>query len=145
MRHAPADAVVAALQQALAGEHAAIYAYTVIGGRLDGDTAVVQQAIDSYAEHRTHRDALSEMLLARRESPVPTEPGYALPSPIEGPASARALARHVEDRCSVLHAAVVATATGDERRLGAGALVACAERAMRWGASATAFPGVGRA
>ena len=145
MSRAAEDPVVSALQEALAGEHAAIYAYAVIGGRLDGDSAVVLQAIDSYAAHRAHRDALTAVLLARQESPVPTAPGYALPSPVEGSASARALARRVEDRCGVLHAAVVATATGDERSLGADALVACAERGFRWGAPATAFPGVGRA
>lgn len=145
MRRAAEDPVVSALQEALAGEHAAIYAYAVIGGRLDGDSAAVQRATDSYAAHRTHRDALTEVLLARQESPVVTEPGYVLPAPVEGPASARALARRVEDRCGVLHAAVVATAIGDERRLGADALVACARRGMHWGAPATAFPGVGRA
>lgn len=145
MRRAAEDPVVAALQEALAGEHAAVYAYAVIGGRLKDDSAVVKLAIDSYAGHRAHRDALTEVLLARRETPVPTEPGYELPSPIEGPASARALARRVEDRCGVLHAVVVGSASGDERRLGADALVSCAERGMQWGAPATAFPGVARA
>ena len=141
----PGDLVEAALQGALAGEHAAIYAYTVIGGRLDDDSALVRLAIESHAAHRLVRDALNEALLARGDSPVPTEAGYELPTPVEGPASARELATLVEDRCSALHAAVVATAVGAERGLGADALVDCAVRALLWGAPPTAFPGVGNA
>jgi hypothetical protein len=138
------DPVVAALQAALAGEHAAVYAYTVVGGRLDGDSPIVALALECHAAHRTVRDALVAAVRARAESPVPTEPGYALPFPVEGASSARALARLVEDRCAVLHATVVATASGEERRFSAEALVGCATRGLRWGAPATAFPGVGR-
>jgi hypothetical protein len=136
---------VAALQAALAGEHAAVYGYTVIGGRLDGDSAVVGLAIEAHSQHRAVRDTLVEVLLARGESPVPTEPGYQLPAPVDGSAAARALARLLEDRCGVLHAAVVATGQGDERRLAAQALRDCAVRGVGWGAAPTAFPGVGAA
>jgi hypothetical protein len=141
----PGDPVEEALQEALAGEHAAIYAYTVIGGRLDDDSALVRQAVESHADHRALRDVLTEVLLARGDSPVPTEAGYALPTAVDGAASARRLARLVEDRCGVLHAALVATAEAEERRLGAQALVDCALRGLRWGARPTAFPGVGAA
>lgn len=138
-----ADPVVAALQAALAGEHAAVYGYTVIGGRLDGDSAVVRLAIAAHSQHRAVRDALVKVLLERGQSPVPTEPGYRLPAPVDGSATARALARLLEDRCGVLQAALVATAEGEERTLAAEALRDCAVRALGWGAPATAFPGVG--
>ena len=140
-----ADPAVAALQAALAGEHAAVYGYSVIGGRLDGDSAVVRLAIEAHDQHRSVRDALVEALLGRGEAPVPTEPGYELPAPVDGAGAARALARRVEDRCGVLHAALVATAEGGERRLAAQALLDCAVRGLRWGASPQAFPGVGAA
>jgi hypothetical protein len=134
---------IAALQAALAGEHAAIYGYSVIGGRFDADSGVVRLAIEAHSEHRAVRDALVEALLGREESPVPTEPGYELPAPVDGAAAARALGRLIEDRCGVLHAALVATAEGVERRLAAQALVDSAVRAVRWGAAPSAFPGVG--
>jgi len=134
--------VVQALQEALAGEHAAVYAYSVIGGRLAGDSPLVQQAIDDYGSHRSTREAIADALRERDELPVPMEPGYVLPRPVEDEASARLLARLVEDRCSVLHATVVATATGAERRLSAQALIDCATRGLLWGATPTAFPGV---
>jgi hypothetical protein len=136
---------IAALQAALAGEHAAIYGYSVIGGRFDADSGVVRLAIEAHSEHRAVRDALVEALLGREESPVPTEPGYELPAPVDGAGAARALARQVEDRCGVLHAAVIATAEGAERLLAARALLDGAVRGLRWGAPPTAFPGVGAA
>lgn len=134
---------VAALQAALAGEHAAVYAYSVIAARVEFVPSVVGLATACYAAHRAARDRLVRTLRAGGESPDPTEPGYALPFPVEGPASARRLARLVEDRCAVLHAAVVAATTGPERARGADALVQCATRGLRWGAPPTAFPGVG--
>jgi hypothetical protein len=142
MTGAAEDPVVAALQAALAGEHAAVYAYSVIGGRLAGDSPQAGRAIDAYRAHRGLRDGLAGALQARGKSPVPTEPGYALPRPVEDAASAAYVARLVEDRCSVLHAALVATASGEERRLGVEALVGCATRGVLWQAEPTAFPGV---
>lgn len=145
MSRATGDPAVAALQAALAGEHAAVYAYSVLGGRLEGDSAQARLAGESYRGHRASRDALSAALRARRQSPMPTEPGYALPRPVEGVASAAYVARLVEDRCSVLHAALVTSASGHERRLGIEALISCATRGVRWQAAPTAFPGVGAA
>jgi hypothetical protein len=139
----PQDTDVLALQAALAGEHAAVYAYAVIAGRGAAGSSVVELAREAYAAHRAGRDDLARTLAARGESPVPTEPGYALPFPIDGSGTARRLARLVEDRCAVLHAAVVAVATGQERALGAQALVGCAVRGLQWGAAPSAFPGVG--
>ena len=139
------DLVVAALQAALAGEHAAVYGYSVIGGRIEGASAVARLAVEGYSEHRTVRDALVEALVGRGESPVPTEPGYELPAPVDAAAAARELARLLEDRCGVLHAGLVATAEGGERRLAAQALLGSAVRAVRWGAPPTAFPGVSAA
>ena len=76
------------------------------------------------------------------DEPVPAEPGYALPAPVTSAADARELARRVEDRCAVLYAAVVAASTDDLRAQAAGWLEDAATRALDWGATATAFPGV---
>lgn len=132
------------LQEVLAGEHAALYAYSVIAGRLDRGSSEVERALAAYDVHRDRRDTLVDRLRDLGEQPVVAEPGYALPLPVQGVESAAALARQVEDRCAVLYAALVAAAAPSsiERSLGSASLVDAATRALGWGAPPTAFPGV---
>jgi len=132
------------LQQMLAGEHAAVYAYGVLGGRLAQGTPLQVQAGEAYIEHRARRDALVAMLRAAGAEPVPAEVAYALPAPVDVPAQARRVARQVEDRCAVLYASVVAAETGRTRGYAVGALVDAATRGLSWGAEPVALPGVGR-
>ena len=133
-----------ALQSALAGEHAAVYAYGVVGGVVDPVGGTGQLALRAYDIHRTRRELVEEQVRALGDEPVPAEPGYALPAPVTSTADAKELARRVEDRCAVLYAAVVAAASDDLRAQAAGWLEDAATRALDWGATATAFPGVGR-
>ncbi|MGV9632289.1 DUF4439 domain-containing protein, partial [Streptomyces sp. NPDC003487] len=49
--------VIEALQAALAAEHAAVYGYGVVGGRI-GETRRAE-ARAAYAAHRARRDALA--------------------------------------------------------------------------------------
>lgn len=139
-----ASAVVDALQDVLAGEHAALYAYQVIGARLDDDSSEVARAASAYDSHRDVRDAVAQRVRDLGEQPVVSEPGYALPGPVRDAPSAEALAQQVEDRSAVLHAALVsvAAASAPERTLGAAGLVAAATRGLAWGSPPTAFPGV---
>ncbi len=134
-----------ALQAALAGEYAAVYAYGVVGGVANPDGATERLALRAYDTHRTRRDQVEEQVRALGDEPVPAEPGYALPGPVTSTADARELARRVEDRCAVLYAAVVAASTDDLRAEAAGWLEDAATTALEWGATATAFPGVRRA
>jgi len=133
---------VAALQAMLAGEHAAVYAYGVLGGRLLTVPAMQLLASDGYLQHRARRDDVVAMVRTAGAEPVAAEVGYGLPGPVNDAVQARALARQVEDRCSVLYADVVAASTGDVRRYAIAALVDAATRALGWGAEATALPGV---
>ena len=137
-------AVAPALQQMLAGEHAAVYAYGVLGGRLTPGTTPQARAADAYVEHRARRDDVVAMLRALGADPVAAEPGYALPTEADTAAQAAAVARQVEDRCSVLYAQAVAAATGRTRAYAVGALVDAATRALSWGADPVALPGVQR-
>lgn len=139
-----AEAAQAALQRMLAGEHAAVYVYGVLGGRLPPDTALQSAASDAYVEHRTRRDDLVALLRSQGAVPVAAEAGYALPKPVDSPAQARTVARRVEDRCSVLYAEVVATSTGRTRGYSVDALVDAATRGLTWGAEPVSLPGVRR-
>ncbi len=128
----------------LAGEHAAVYAYGVLGGRLAAGSALQRQAGDGYVTHRTRRDEVSSMLEALGASPVAAEPGYLLPIPVDTAPQARRVARLVEDRCAVLYAQVVATAVGRTRAYAADSLIDAATRGLSWGATPVPLPGVQR-
>lgn len=134
--------LVDALQDALAGEHAARYAYAVIGGVVDPTGPTETLALAAYGAHSARRDRLDERLRELGESPAAAEPGYALPETVRAAGDAQQLARQVEDRCAVLYAAVVAASTGPLRRRAADWLEDAAVRTLDWGAASTAFPGV---
>lgn len=144
MRLPEADPLVRRVQEVLAGEHAALYAYAVIGGRLGLRGPAAARAVESYEVHRTRRDVLVQRLRGLGVRPVVAEPGYALPRQVRDASSAAALARRVEDRCAVLYASLVATAPAStpERSFGSSSLVDASTRALGWGAPPVAFPGV---
>jgi len=133
-----------ALQGMLAGEHAAVYAYAVIGGRLAPQTALQRQAREAYAAHRDRRDALVALLRATGIEPVAAEPAYDLPTGVDNAEQGRQLARIVEDRCSVLYATAVAAASERSRGFAVDALIDAARRGLTWGAEPVALPGVRR-
>lgn len=80
-----------ALSAALAGEHAAIFGYGVIGAHVTG--VALAQARSAEAVHRNRRDALLETLSAAGLTPPAADPVYALPFPVTNQASAVRLAQ----------------------------------------------------
>jgi hypothetical protein len=126
----------AALQEALAAEHAAVYAYGVIGGVLGATSA---QTTAAYAAHRGRRDQLTARI---GPAAVAAEPAYELPFAVSGPAQARRLAVQVERRCAEVYADVVSRTTGAARMYAARGLTECSVRALSWGADFEAFPGL---
>ena len=78
-----------ALQAALAGEHAAIYAVGVAGGHLHGGQFTA--AGDLLRRHRERRERLDAMVVAAGAKPVAAAPAYDLPSAVTTPAGATAL------------------------------------------------------
>jgi hypothetical protein len=127
-----------ALTGALAGEHAAIYAYGPIGARLDGKTAVDARAAET--AHRNRRDALLLRLTSDGASPPPPPASYSLPYPVTDKASALRLAVLVEERTAGLWRAALRETTGADRRMALDALTDCAVRATRFRTAAGITP-----
>lgn len=145
----PADdaATVDAAQQVLAGEHAALYAYGVVGGRRRSSPTEASRAERAYVVHRARRDALTVALRAAWATPVAAEPAYELPVAVTSAASARRVSQQVEDRSSVLYALLVATAPAGRDGIRAEATTALVDAALRrldWGGAASALPAVQR-
>jgi hypothetical protein len=117
------------LADALRGEHAAIYAYGVLGAHLNGTT--VPFAAQAESAHRARRDTLMLRLGGPGSSAPPAEPAYALPAPVTDQASALRLAITVEERCAALWRQALPDVSGDDRAMAVDALTDCAVRATK--------------
>ncbi|NEK86923.1 DUF4439 domain-containing protein [Blastococcus saxobsidens] len=140
----PADD--AALNAALAAEHAAIWGYGVVGAALGAGQAAVLAA---EIAHRDVRDRVTTLLADRGTEPVPPEGGYALPFPVLSAVDAAALAVVLEEGVSAAWVRVLdRTAERSTRELAAEVLGAAEVRAVGWRAAAAqnpttrAFPGL---
>lgn len=131
---------LAALQAALAAEHAAVYGYGVVGGRIGEERRT--DARGAYDAHRARRDALVREVVDLGGEPVPAEAGYALPFAVPDSPAAVRLAAEVEDRVAGVYSDLVRAATGERRRTAAEALREAAVRAVRWRGESVAFPGL---
>jgi uncharacterized protein DUF4439 len=132
---------LASLQAALAGEHAAVYAYGVIGGRSGGRDERLAAA--AYVRHRARRDRLTAIIHRAGGRPVVAQPAYALPFAVDDRRQLHRLARLVERRCARLYADVVPATQGATRDFAARAISDCATTALAWGGRDQAFPGYG--
>ncbi|MDQ1015900.1 ferritin-like domain-containing protein [Streptomyces afghaniensis] len=129
-----------AVQAALAAEHAAVYGYGVVGGRIgDGQRAEARTAYDA---HRARRDALAREVKDLGGRPVAAAAGYALPFPVPDAVAAVRLAAELEDRVAGVYSDLVRAAGGARRALAAEALREAAVRAVRWRGESVAFPGL---
>ncbi|MFJ4204413.1 ferritin-like domain-containing protein [Streptomyces sviceus] len=129
-----------ALQKALAAEHAAVYGYGVVGGRIG--EARRAEAKAAYDAHRARRDALVRAVRDLGGRPVAAAAAYALPFPVPDPAAAVRLAAGLEDRVAGVWSDVVRATGGERRSTAAGALREAAVRAVRWRGESVAFPGL---
>jgi hypothetical protein len=132
------------LQSALDGEHAAIYGYGALGGRLgksDRSSALTAQEV-----HRDRRDALAESITVRGGQPHASEARYELPIAVTDPNSARQLAARLEDDCAGQWRQALSTVQPGDRDPALRALTHCAVTAAKWrpgsAAANPAFPGV---
>ncbi|MFJ8919220.1 ferritin-like domain-containing protein [Streptomyces sp. NPDC102415] len=129
-----------AAQAALAAEHAAVYGYGVLGGRLaDGRRGDATAACDA---HRARRDALARTVRDLGGTPVAAHAAYELPFAVRDPATAMRLASVLEDRVAGVYSDLVRAARGPLRQYAAGALREAAVRAARWRGTGVAFPGL---
>ncbi|MEW2157696.1 ferritin-like domain-containing protein [Streptomyces sp. NPDC007189] len=133
-------AELTALQAALAAEHAAVYGYGVVGGRIGA--ARRSEARAAYDAHRARRDALTREVRDLGGEPVAANAAYALPFPVPDAPAAVRLAARLEERVAGVYADLVRAATAARRASAAAALREAAVRAARWSGESVAFPGL---
>ena len=130
-----------ALQAALAGEHACVYGYGLVGAH--AGTRAESAARAGYESHRARRDLLTAQVRARGAEPVAALPAYGIPFDVTDAPTASRLAGLLEDRLAPLYADLVAVAANPVLRdLAAGALVETAVRSAGWTGRITALPGL---
>jgi len=100
------SAEIAALQNALAAEHAVIYGYGVAGAMLTG--ASQADAVADWTAHLTARDNLESRLTGLGATPVAASPAYQLPFAVTNAATAARLAAVLEDGLTRAYLGVVA-------------------------------------
>ncbi|WP_407549629.1 ferritin-like domain-containing protein [Streptomyces sp. Pv4-95] len=132
---------LAAVQAALAAEHAAVYGYGVVGGRIGGERRKEAQA--AYDGHRARRDALHRAVRDLGGKPKASAAAYELPFPVPDAAAAARLAAELEDRLAAVYADLVRAGGTARRAEAASALREAAVRSVRWRGSGVAFPGLG--
>lgn len=132
-----------ALQTALAGEHAAVWTFGVLGGQTSQsrDPGLYDEVSTAYTLHRSRRDQLIRWLRDDGETPVPASAAYDLPHDLRSSAQVRAAARLVESRCVPSYAVLVSNTDGDRRGWAVRALVDAATREVRLGGEPEPMPG----
>ena len=136
------DAVVRALQTALAAEHSACYGYGVVGAYLAAGSPALSAAGTDWLAHQRARDQLIVMISDRGGQPAPSAVAYTLPFPVTSAAAAAQLAATMEDGVAAAYLAVVALTERDLRVFGADQVRVAALRAESWRGSTQAFPGL---
>jgi hypothetical protein len=133
---------LAALQEVLAGEHAAIWVLGVIGGQVPEKTQQVlhDNISAAYRAHRGRRDQLVTRITALAATPVAADTAYSL-GEVDTPPLAMAAALQVEQRACAVYADAVARTSGPDRGWAVSALIDAAVRQLRFRGSPETFPG----
>jgi hypothetical protein len=127
------------LRKVLEAEHAAVYAYGVVGARTAGKRR--RAATTAFDAHRARRDRLRDLIVARGGTPAEPAPGYTLPFPVTTNEDCVRLAAFVEERVTAAYLELVAVDDPALRRMAAQAMQECATRAYGWKPEIAAFPG----
>ncbi|MEV5413660.1 ferritin-like domain-containing protein [Thermopolyspora sp. NPDC052614] len=127
------------LRKALEAEHAAVYAYGVVGARTGGDRR--RTAASAFDAHRARRDRLRELIIARGGTPAEPAAGYTLPFPVTTAEDCVRLAALVEERVTAAYLELVAVDDPAVRRMAALAMQESTTRAYAWRPDIPAFPG----
>lgn len=121
----------------LAVEHEAVWLYSLIGGRVDD---VADAARASWNRHRDTRDRLAEQIRAAGAEPDGPRVSYQVAA-VDSATDARRAAQTIE--ATVQDAALACIEDTEHRPEVIAALRAAARAAATWGATPTAFPGLG--
>jgi hypothetical protein len=129
----------AALREALAAEHAAVWGYGVVGAAPAVDARGPATAAET--AHRDVRDSVTALLDERGADPVPAEGAYALPFPVLSAVDAAALAVVLEDGVAAAWVRVLdQAAERSVRERAVGWLSAAEVRAVAWRGAAGVTP-----
>ena len=134
-----------ALQLTLAGEHAAIWVYGLVGGQSArlGDAGLQGRIEQGYDAHVGRRDRLAGMVRDLGVEPVPSEVAYEVDGPTGTATQLSAVARRVEHRMTAVYADLVAAAAGAQRAWAIAALSDAAVREVGFGGRPSTYPGMG--
>lgn len=135
------DDAAAALQNALAAEHAALWSYALILAFLPPEQ--IGQARQDELAHTTLRGAIEQTLTQIGRKPVTAQPAYAPPKPVVDGPSAAGLAVVAENDCLVAWRAVVEH-TSDQglRHAAVKALTDATRRSAGWRGIVSAAPAI---
>ncbi|MEU1877464.1 ferritin-like domain-containing protein [Streptosporangium sp. NPDC020072] len=128
------------LETALAAEHAAVYAYGVIGARTTGSLRATATA--AFNAHRARRDQLRALITASGGVPVEPDPAYRLPVTPSTPAQAVELATLVERGVTAAYLELTASSDTAVRRMAALAMQECVTRSYGLRPEIETFPGM---
>ena len=133
-----------ALQQTLAGEHAAVYVYRALAGRVSASAQpdLAAGLATAYTTHRGRRDQLISMVREAKGDPVAADVSYELPNPSRTAVQLRAGALVTEERCAEVYAATVGSTSRGDRQWAIDALADAAVRLLGFGGVPADFPGV---
>ncbi|MFJ2030936.1 ferritin-like domain-containing protein [Streptosporangium sp. NPDC087985] len=129
-----------ALGAALAAEHAAVYAYGVIGARTTGNLRAV--ATDAFNAHRARRDRLRTLIITRGGTPAEPSPAYELPVVPSTAAQAVELAVLVERGVTGAYLELTASEDPALRKMAALAMQECVVRSYGLRPAIETFPGM---
>lgn len=135
------DAAVAALQDVLGTEHAALWSYSLAVVFLAPDR--IAAARTDAAAHRTLRAAVEVTLTQVGQRPVSAQPAYSTPKPVVDAPSAAGLLVTAETDCAAAWRSVLERGADRAlRRAGLDALTDTATRCARWRGVVGAVPAV---
>jgi hypothetical protein len=135
--------LVDALQATLADEHAALYAYGVLGARTSQSaTPLLYDALTAgYRRHRARRDQLRTMVTAAGGQPVPASAAYELEGRLLDSRQVQAAALDLEVASVEALLPLVAQSTGDVREWALTEATWSASWQLELGGTAQTWPG----
>ncbi|GAA3603101.1 ferritin-like domain-containing protein [Nonomuraea rosea] len=141
MNEAANDGDAEKLRKALAAEHAALFAYGLLGARTSGTLRTrISAAFDA---HRARRDQLRSFITTRGGKPAEADASYALPFFPSNATLAVKLALHLENGVTAAYLELAAAEEAALRRYAALAMQEAVTRSYAFRpAQPAAFPGM---
>lgn len=136
---------IGSLQDTLAGEHAAVYVFGVLGAQTS-ESAQPQLWSDldtAYEWHRAARDELVARITAANETPVAASASYRLPNAAGNADQVTRAALVTERRVTDTYGTLIAETAGRLRRWAIRSLDESAVRQLRFRGRPEIFPGTG--